>query len=189
MARIAVILTQQFADWEYALIAGTGGPFFQFEIGFFAPEAGEVTSQGGLTALVPHTTDEIADWQPDAIAVIGGMVWESDAAPDLADLLRSQHARGGTVAGICGGTLALARAGLLDDIAHTSNDAEFLKQNSNAYAGAVHYKASASAVADNRIITAPGSAPVSFTAAVFEAAGLDQDSLGQFRSMLAAEHG
>ena len=33
-----------------------------------------------------------------------------------------------SVAGICGGTLALARAGLLNDVAHTSNDLAFLEQ-------------------------------------------------------------
>lgn len=59
MTRIAVILTQGFADWEYALIAGTGGPFFGMQVEFFAPQAGEVKSQGGLPAIVSRRLEEI----------------------------------------------------------------------------------------------------------------------------------
>ena len=50
-AKIAVVLTHGFADWEYALVAGTGGPFYGLNIQFFAPEAGEVRSQGALFFL------------------------------------------------------------------------------------------------------------------------------------------
>ena len=39
-----------------------------------------------------------------------------------------------------------------------------------------------------RVVTAPGTAPVSFTAAVFESVGLDRESVQQFRTMLATEH-
>jgi putative intracellular protease/amidase len=34
--------------------------------------------------------------------------------PDIANFLKIHHLDGGVVAGICGGTLALARANLLD---------------------------------------------------------------------------
>ena len=47
MAKVAVLLTQGFADWEYALIGGTGGPFYGLDIQYFAPVAGEIRSQGG----------------------------------------------------------------------------------------------------------------------------------------------
>ena len=109
-------------------------------------------------------------------------------APDLRDLLVAQHSGGAVIAGICGGTLALARAGLLNDIAHTSNDPAFLARNAEGYAGERHYVESASAISQNRIVTAPGTAPASFAAAVFEGAGLTQDTVAQFRSMMAAEH-
>ncbi len=46
MGKVAVVLTQGFADWEYALLAGTGGPFYGFDIRYFAPEAGQVRSLG-----------------------------------------------------------------------------------------------------------------------------------------------
>lgn len=188
MPKIAVILTPGFADWEYAYIAGTGGPFYGMTVRFFAPEPGEVVSQGGLPAKVSRSTDEIGDWSPDVVAVVGGLGWDRDGAPDISDVLTAQHVRGGTVAGVCGGTLALARAGLLDDVRHTSNDPAFLASNAPGYRGASRYVASARAVTDDGIITAPGTAATSFAAAVFEAAGMDAETARQFRLMTAAEH-
>lgn len=189
MPKIALVLTQGFADWEYAYIAGTGGPFYGMDIAFFAPAAGEVTSQGGLTAKVSRATDEIAGWAPDVIAVIGGMAWDRDDAPDLSEVLITHHRQGGAVAGICGGTLALARAGLLNGVRHTSNDLAFLADHAPGYGGHDLYEASQKAVVDDRIVTAPGTAATGFTAAVFEAAGMDVDTADRFRAMTAAEHG
>lgn len=188
MTKVAIILTQGFADWEYALLAGTGGSFFGLDVQFFAPESGEVRSQGGLVAIIPQKLDEITKWLPKAVVVVGGSIWESEDTPDIDELLQSQHSSGGIVAGICGGTLALARAKLLNETPHTSNSADFLNQNTKAYSGSGHYRESASAISENSIITAPGTAPVSFTAAIFEGVGLDQDAVLQFKKMMAAEH-
>ncbi len=188
MSKIALILTEGFADWEYALIAGTGGAFYGLDIRFFATETGEVRSQGGLTALVSHRLEEIAAWSPTVIVVVGGVIWDSAEAPDIGELLKTHHIEGGVVAGICGGTLALARAGLLNNTPHTSNDAEFLEKNAVGYSGFKQYRESASAVSADRIITAPGVAPVTFTAAVFAGAGAEEGAIMQLKSMLSAEH-
>ena len=135
MAKLAVVLTQGFADWEYALIGGTGGPFYGLNIRYFAAEAGHVRSQGGLDAVVSQGLDQLSEWQPDAVIIVGGTIWETDEAPDLKVLFNAQHSRGAVIAGICGGTLALARAGLLNKVGHTSNDADFLDRNADNYAG------------------------------------------------------
>ncbi len=188
MPKIAIVLPPGFADWEYAYIAGTVGPFYGMELRFFAPKPGEVVSQGGLPANVSRGTDEITDWSPDVVVVIGSFCWEQEGAPDISDVLTAQRERGGAVAGICGGTLALARSGLLDKVRHTSNDPAFLTDNAPKYAGASRYVASRKAVSDDGIITAPGTAPTSFAAAVLEAAGMDAETAQQFRFMAAAEH-
>ncbi|WP_319582091.1 DJ-1/PfpI family protein [uncultured Pseudodesulfovibrio sp.] len=189
MEKVALILTQGFADWEYGLIAGTGGPFYGLDTGFFTPNTGEIRSMGGLKAFIPDGVEAIRDWSPKVIVVIGGTIWETDDAPVLDDLLLAHHSRGGVVAGICGGTLALARAGLLDDVRHTSNDADYLHRHAPGYAGSELFVPVPEAVVDNRVITAPGTAPAAFAAAVFESAGLDHDAALAFRKMLGAEHG
>ncbi|BCS88675.1 DJ-1/PfpI family protein [Pseudodesulfovibrio sediminis] len=188
MAKIAIILTPHFADWEYALIAGTGRPFYGLDVQFFTPAPGELQSLGGLTVRVPQGLEAMNQWAPEVVVVIGGTLWESEDAPDIGEVLRAHHARGAVVAGICGGTLALARAGMLDAIPHTSNEAEYLTLNAQEYTGAEHFCPSATAVSTDRVITAPGVAPVSFTAAIFESIGLDQNTVLQFKNMLAAEH-
>lgn len=188
MAKVAIILTPGFADWEYALIAGTGGPFYGLDVRFFSPETGKIRSQGGLVTVISHELADIPEWSPEVVTVISGTVWTTDAAPDLDGLLKAHHSQGGVVAGICGGTLALARAGLLDQTPHTSNNADFLKEHAPKYTGAEHFCVSASAVTGERVITAPGTAPVSFAAAIFENAGLAPNAVQQFKSMLAAEH-
>ena len=188
MARISLILTPGFADWEYAFIAGTASPFYGIDVSFFAPTTGQINSQGGLAVTIDSNLQQSLDWKPDVVAVIGGMVWESVEAPDIRDFLHASRSDGATIAGICGGTLALARAGLLDDIPHTSNSADFLQKNAVSYEGHARYQNSRVAVVADRIITAPGPAPVSFTCAVFEGAGLSSEIISQFRSMLAAEH-
>ncbi|MDY7580773.1 DJ-1/PfpI family protein [Pseudomonas sp. CCI3.1] len=188
MARISLILTPGFADWEYAFIAGTASPFYGIDVRFFAPTTGQINSQGGLAVTIDSNLQQCLDWKPDVVAVIGGMVWESVEAPDIRDFLHASRSDGATIAGICGGTLALARAGLLDDIPHTSNSADFLQENAVSYEGHARYQNSRVAVVADRIITAPGPAPVSFTCAVFEGAGLSSEIISQFRSMLAAEH-
>lgn len=188
MARVGLILTPGFADWEYAFIAGTASPFYGIDVRFFAPATGQFRSQGGLTVTVDNSLQQCLDWKPDVVVVIGGVVWESAEAPDIRDFLHASRSSGATVAGICGGTLALARAGLLDTVPHTSNSADFL-QNADSYKGSMLYRSSSTAVMADRIITAPGAAPVSFTCAVFEGAGLSSESISQFRAMLAAEHG
>lgn len=186
--KAAVIMTPGFADWEYALIAGIGGPFYGLEVAFFAPQGGRIRSQGGLVCEVSKGLDELAAWHPDAVVVVGGTLWEREQAPDIGALLNAQHLRGITLAGICGGTLALARAGLLNDRAHTSNEVGFLTRNAKNYTGEPLFIASASAVADTNVITAPGTAPVSFAAAIFSALGIDEATVTQFKAMLAAEH-
>lgn len=188
MPRIAILLAPGFADWEFGFISGTGGPFYGLDVRFFAPEPGELVSQGGLRIVVDHGFDEVARWAPDVVAVIGGMAWAGEDPPDPGDVLRQLREAGATVAGICGGTLALARSGLLDGVAHTSNDADFLTTNAPDYAGRGRYVETPSAVADDGIVTAPGTAPASFAAEVFAAAGLESATLDVFRRMTAAEH-
>ena len=186
--RIALVVAAGFADWEYAFIAGTGGPFYGMDVEFFAPEPGKVVSQGGLSALIPNAASDILGWEPDVLAVIGGLSWDRDDAPDVSAILEAQHRRGGTVAGICGGTLALARAGLLDAVRHTSNDLDFLVRNAPGYRGGARFVRSAKAITDGRIVTAPGTAAAGFAAAVFRAAGMTAEIADGFLAMTAAEH-
>ncbi|VEI75593.1 Uncharacterised protein [Serratia fonticola] len=75
---------------------------------------------------------------------------------------------------------------MLDAVRHTSNSAENLL--SLNYGGAQYYQDVPYAIADRRVITAPGTAPVSFMAAILNTLGLGDENLNAYLTMHAAEH-
>lgn len=188
MSKIAIILAHDFADWEYGFLGGVGRAFYNLDAQYFSPMPGEFQSSGGLNVSVSKNLDDLTRWEPHAVGIVGGGVWGTPQAPDISKILRSQHAKGTVIGGICAGTLTLARAGLLNENSHTSNDLNYLQQNADGYLGEKFYQQSAAAVSHNNIITAPGTAPASFAAQMFEAVGLEKETVSQFRAMVQAEH-
>ena len=187
MSKIAVILAPSFADLGVCLVlfaaaVEPGGRSMVLRCAISRRKKAISFRKAAFALWRENDVSELAPWRPGVIAVIGGAAWETPAAPDIDALLGAQHASGCVVAGICGGTLALARAGLLNDARHTSNDPDFLASNADMqhYDGAPLYEKSPAAVADGGVVTAPGTAPVSFTAAVFEAAGVAAEAVLQF---------
>jgi hypothetical protein len=83
--------------------------------------------------------------------------------------------------------VAGAKAGLLDEIRHTSNGAGYL--DFTGYGGTALYRDTEAAVSDGRIVTAGGVSPVAFMAAVMEGLGLADDNLQFYVSMHAAQFG
>lgn len=186
MTTLVTILTPGFADWETALLNAGARDYYRLETRFATPGGDMVTSAGGMR-VTPHlAVEEIDVGQLDALLVNGGSIWSGPDAPDIGQKLREAYAAGKTVAGICDGVLALARAGLLDDVQHTANGPESLPET--GYAGGAHYTGSARAVLDGRIVTAPGTAPVSFMGAVMESLGLRTGDLDFYLGLYAAEH-
>src|SRR5207249_3047720 len=70
------------------------------------------------------------------------------------------------VAAICAATLAVGRAGLLNERRHTSNMRGYLERHVPEYEGQSHYVDSL-AVRDRHLITASGLGAVDFARAVF----------------------
>jgi putative intracellular protease/amidase len=140
--------------------------------------------------LAPERSVEPADnGDLDAVAVIGSDLWATAEAPDVAPLLTSVAARGGLVAGICAGTLALARAGLFSGRAHTSNGRDWIDAHLPDYPGREFYRDVAQAVGDGPVVSAPGSAPGTFALAVLERLYADQsEQLAQMRELFAREY-
>jgi putative intracellular protease/amidase len=186
MTTLVTILTPGFADWETALLNAGARDYYRLETRFATPGGEPVTSAGGLKVMPHMAVEEIDVETVDAVIVNGGNAWSSQDAPDLSELLRRAHAAGKIVGGICDGVSALARAGLLDTVRHTANGPESLPDT--GYAGEAHFVGSSRAVFDGRIVTAPGTAPVSFMGAVLEALGLRTGDLDFYLGLYAAEH-
>ncbi len=186
MTTIVTILTEGYADWESALLNATARQHFGITTLFATPGGTPVTSAAGLRITPDLAAEAVNVGALDVLVVNGGSAWSQPDAPDVSALLQAARDAGKIVAGICDGTVALARAGLLDDVAHTSNSPDNLPPT--GYRGADHYRDQPQAVTGHRVITAPGTAPVSFMTAVLEALGLRSDELDFYVGLHAAEH-
>ncbi|UXU75297.1 MULTISPECIES: DJ-1/PfpI family protein [unclassified Paracoccus (in: a-proteobacteria)] len=181
---VLIVLIDGFADWETPLISAIGGSFYGLQVRHATPGGGQVRSMAGLQ--VTGLPDAVPQGD-EVIVICGSNGWTGADAPDLSAMLRAAHSAGQTVAGICGGTLPLARAGLLNGRAHTSNGLDFLRQCLPDYSAQDNYRDQPAAVADDRIITAPGTAPVTFATEVLRAAGVPEPALEQFMALATAE--
>ena len=187
MTSAITILTDNFADWETALLNSTARLYYGFYTRFATPGGQPVTSSGGMLVTPQLALEDISLDELDLLMVCGGSSWQSGKAPDLTALLRAAQAKNIVLAGICDGTRVLAQAGVLDNVRHTSNSAANLLET--GYAGAALYQDVPWAVADQRVITAPGTAPVTFTREVLRTLGIHDDNLTAYLAMHGAEHG
>ncbi len=173
MHTVHLALYEGLADWEYGYVAaGINNPEFQrapgtFEIRTVGVTRDSVTTIGGVQMTPGLTLDEVDPTQSTMLVLPGAQSW--DGNDPFVDAALRWNAAGVPVAGICGATLGLARAGLLDHRRHTSNAPEQLAPT--GYQGAEHY-VDAPAVTDDGIITAAAVAPVEFAREVFALLGI-----------------
>lgn len=185
---IGLVFIQGFADWEFGFLSGSAREWFGARTVVLTPGAAPVTSMGGVSATAQRGVMPEENGDLDAVAVIGSDEWAAGSAPDVGPLLNSVAERGGVVGAICGGTLALARAGLFSNRAHTSNGREWILKHQPGYAGADRYREVPYAVADGGLVSAPGSAPGTFAIEVLGALYPERSGeLAQMRQMFGSE--
>lgn len=187
MTGIVTLITDGFADWETAMLNASARTYYGVDTLFASPGGRPVISMAGLKATPDLALEDLSPAHADALVIAGGTIWQTADAPDIAAIAAAFHRSGKVVAGICDGTLALARAGLLDTAAHTSNGVGYLA--SSGYKGEALYRDQPGAVRDQRLVTASFSAPVSFAVAVLEELGVADDQLRYFAGLHGAQHG
>jgi putative intracellular protease/amidase len=104
----------------------------------------------------------------------GGVAWDKKKNKEAAALAAEFLAKGVPVAAICGATAGLARAGVLDTIAHTSNSKDYIAQT--GYKGLPHYQ-DKPAVASGNLITASAMNPIDFAKEIFATLGVYSDAV------------
>lgn len=187
MTRIAIALTEEFADWEPALLAAAARGYLGVEIVTASPDGKPVTSMGGLKVMPDTAYDALDPDDIDALVIPGGLSWEKGAAPDFTDLVHRFRAQDRVVAGICAAASALAGTGVLNHAAHTGNSLAS-HQRYEMYEGAGLYRDQPQAVSDKGIVTAPGNSPVTFAAEVLKALDLWGPEAEAEISVFSAEH-
>jgi putative intracellular protease/amidase len=185
--RIAVVILDQFADWEVGVLAAAARSWLGAEVRHYSPGGGAVRSMGGLSVTPDAALDSLDSRQFEALALIGSAAWEASDAPDVGELVRDAFAAGRPVGAICGATLAVARAGVLAGRRHTSNARQYLTGQVAGYDGSL-YVDTPRAVIDNGLVTAAGSAPVSFATGLLGLVWPGHLLLAEMANLLAAEH-
>ncbi len=163
------------AEWEASLaIAAINDPQFQqvpgrYRVVTVGPSREPVVTTGGLRILPDLALNEVSPFSSSMLILPGGQSWEYGANAAAIDLARRFIAHCVPVAAVCAATLALARAGLLDNRHHTSNARGYLA--TSGYRGARFYR-DRPAVTDQGVITASGTAPVDFAREILETLNL-----------------
>ena len=186
--RLAIVLTEGYADWECGLLMATARHECGAETVILTPGGADVTSLGGVSVKSAGRAEDAAPDDFDVLVLCGGTIWQSGDVPDLSAPVGRFVSAGKPVAGICDATLALGRLGLLDERAHTGNYRGQLPEVVPAYRGAALYRDQPQAVNDRGVITASGAAPVSFAREILEAIGLGSAELAGYLAMYGDEH-
>ncbi|GGS50464.1 type 1 glutamine amidotransferase family protein [Actinokineospora fastidiosa] len=166
------------ADWEVGhLIAELNTGRFFAEPGTALPvrtvgaTRAPIRTMGGLTIAPDLAIDELAPQESALLILPGSEIWDAQEHAPAAAKAAEFLAAGVPVAAICGATVALAAAGLLDTRIHTSNDPNALAALAPNYLGAHLYR-NEPAVVDGDLITASGVAPLEFARAVLSRLGV-----------------
>ncbi len=185
--RLAIVLHEGFADWECALLMATARAHLGVDIEVATPDGAPVTSMGGLDVSAHLSIDALDPAGFDGLVICGGAIWGTADAPDLGGTIRSFHREKRLVAAICGGVDALASSGILDATDHTGNSADSLA-SLRGYSGHGHYRDQPQACSSDRVVTAAGTAPVTFAVEIFRAVGLGSPELDGYAALHGSEH-
>ncbi len=165
--KVYMYILDTMADWEIANITAElqSGRFLKngnVPVQKISNSPNPVTSMGGMNLTADLKLSEVVFAEGDLLILPGADTWMEEAHSSVIDMVDSLIDRGVIVAAICGATVALANAGVLNNRKHTSNGCGFLEMMSPNYTGTNNYIDSP-AVCDNNLITASGMAPLEFT--------------------------
>jgi putative intracellular protease/amidase len=165
---IYVLVFDGMADWEPAYALAELRRWGNRQVAAVGFDQSPIRTMGGLAILPDTVLAKVDPLDVELLILPGGDIWESRDYPrsELEGLLKHLVAEGTTIAAICGGTLALARAGILDDRRHTSTVRTDLERHAPEYRGKDYY-VDVPAISHNSVITASGLAPVDFARAIF----------------------
>jgi putative intracellular protease/amidase len=124
---------------------------------------------GGLRLNPDIPLAELDPADSDLLVLPGSPMWDAGGGAEFAAAAGRFLDAGVPVAAMCGATAGLARAGLLDDRAHTSAAADYLAATD--YAGGDRY-VDQRAVVDGDLVTAGPQSPVQFARATLQSLGL-----------------
>lgn len=160
MFTIYVYVLDTLADWELGYVTSElhSGRFFKKDaervsLKTVSYSKEPIRTMGGLTVVPDCLIDDVVVNETNGLLLPGADTWNNPEHGAIIKKANEFLSVGAIVGAICGATVALANAGLLDSRRHTSNGRGFLELFSPAYNGQEFYVDEPS-VADNNLITA-----------------------------------
>ena len=178
MITIYIYLLATLADWEIGSLTAelNSKRFFrpdapQLIVKTVAVSKDPVKTMGGLTIIPDCTIDEIEMSEKTLLILPGADTWSDAENAQIIQKASVLLSKGGSVCAICGATVALANAGILNDRPHTSNGKVFLDMFCPDYKGQKFY-IDQPAVSDGNLITGSATGSLMWTKLIIEKLGL-----------------
>jgi len=133
----------------------------EFKVKTVAISEAPIRTMGGITIVPDMTIKDISSAGAGVLILPGGETWLEPQQTGILNIAKEFLSNNILVVAICGATMGLAKAGCLEERAHTSNNLAYLKSVCPNYTGESFYKEEP-AVIDNCLITASGTAPLQF---------------------------
>ncbi|WP_159649145.1 type 1 glutamine amidotransferase family protein [Erysipelothrix aquatica] len=181
MKQIYIYVMDTLADWEIGYITAElhSRRFFKdnapdITIHTVSYTSQTITTMGGLK-VTPDCTLERITVNEDAVLILPGAdTWQQPEHQAVLRYAQQILNANGTVAAICGATLALASSDMLNTRNHTSNGPGFLDMFSPNYTGQSFYQ-DQPVVRDNNLITAGSTDALRWSKAILETLDVFRD--------------
>ena len=175
---ILFVLLNNFADWEGAYIATNlnvgvePGSETKYVVKTVSVTKDPVMSIGGFRVLPDYGINDIPT-DHAGIILIGGMDWFTPEAKLIIPLVENAIKNGKLVAGICNASVFLGMHGFLNNVNHTSNGLDYLKNFAGANYIGERFYINEPAVRSGNIVTANGFAALEFSREILYALEAD----------------
>lgn len=160
MFTVYIYVLDTLADWELGHITAelSSGRFFKkdapkISVKTVAISREPVKTMGGLTVVPDCSINDIKVGEKSVLLLPGANTWDNTKHSAIIEKAKEFLSVGAIVCAICGATVALANAGLLDQRPHTSNGVGYLEMVSPSYKGQKFFVDTPS-IADRNLITA-----------------------------------
>ena len=178
MITVYIYLLATLADWEIGSLTAelNSKRFFrpdapQLIVKTVAVSKNPVKTMGGLTIIPDCTIDEIEMSEKTVLILPGADTWSDAENAQIIQKASVLLSKGGSVCAICGATVALANARILNDRPHTSNGKGFLDMFCPDYKGQKFY-VDQPAVSDGNLITGSATGSLIWAKLIIEKLGL-----------------
>lgn len=182
MFAIYVYVLDTLADWELGHVTSElcSGRFFKKDaervsLQTVSYSKEPIHTMGGLTVVPDCLIEDVVVNETSVLLLPGADTWNNPEHGAMIKKAGEFLSAGATVGAICGATVALANAGLLDRRWHTSNGRGFLELFSPAYKGQAFYVDEPS-VADSNLITANPTGSLLWAKQIMERLGVFQSN-------------